>query len=49
MVPEGNWSIRWLNIAESKWEEDNPRQNSTSVKLQTPGEGYCLALISRVE
>lgn len=48
-VPEGMWELRWLNISESKWKDKPTQHSGDRVLLKTPGSGYWLALISRIE
>lgn len=41
------WILRWLNIIESKWGKREAFESDTQVKLEAPGKGYWVALITR--
>jgi hypothetical protein len=43
---EGKWRLRWLNIAESVWlDQESVLQGGNKVQIVTPGIGHCAALI----
>jgi hypothetical protein len=42
---KGSLSVRWLNIADSKWEKEDKFENKERIRLQCPGPGYWVALV----
>ena len=41
------WTLRWLNISESKWGKEEAFESDTQLKLKAPGNGYWVAFITR--
>ncbi len=44
-APVGEWKMRWLNILESSWDQEQTLQGGIPVEISTPGEGDWAALI----
>jgi hypothetical protein len=43
---EGKWQLKWLNIAESVWlDQESVLEGGNKVQIITPGIGHCAALI----
>lgn len=47
-TPPGQWALRWLDISRSRWLDSKTVASEGEIRLKTPGEGYWLALLSRV-
>jgi hypothetical protein len=45
----GNLQLRWLNIMESRWLRGPSMRGGRFVRLNSPGKGHWLALLSRTE
>lgn len=43
--PAENFTVKWLNIAASRWSADTDISGNKSVRLKTPGSGQWLALV----
>ncbi len=42
----GSFEVQWLDIARSKWQGKETIQGGRRIKLQTPGKGHWVALLS---
>ena len=46
-LPDGNYTVRWLNIEQSRWTNKRQVNGGINVSLSTPGEGHWLALVTK--
>ncbi len=41
----GEFTMKWLDIAKSRWQESSSVQAGRSIELQAPGSGHWVALL----
>jgi hypothetical protein len=46
-LPDGNYTVRWLNIEQSRWTNKRQVDGGINVSLSTAGEGHWLALVTK--
>ncbi len=44
---EGKWQIRWLDISKCKWDKTESVSGKIKIDLETPGDGYWVAMIRK--
>ncbi|GAB5517881.1 MAG: hypothetical protein RhofKO_01320 [Rhodothermales bacterium] len=47
MLPEGTWTLRWLDVDQSQWREAETITSTGEVRLTTPTSGSWLALFTK--